>query len=237
MIVGDVTSVFDGADRLVARTEAGAGPERPGTTLVLLLGPGRRPGRGDRRAGKIIVRYACDPSGTSLAQQSYRIVDGHADATDADGRWRWLLPDADANVATHLGDDGSVLEQGAFDPYGRPDAGGSSVTDPKDKGSTLGFQGAITDAVTGSVVLGPRLYDPSTARFTSADSFVAGGLDLGLALDPLTGNRYLVAGANPVAFRRRPRPEGGAVPGGTALPPAPSSYRHVRSRLSPPYRR
>jgi hypothetical protein len=25
-------------------------------------------------------------------------------------------------------------------------------------------------------------------------------LDLGLALDPLTGNRYLFAGANPVAF-------------------------------------
>jgi hypothetical protein len=25
-------------------------------------------------------------------------------------------------------------------------------------------------------------------------------LDLGLALDPLTGNRYLLAGANPVAF-------------------------------------
>ncbi len=49
-------------------------------------------------------------------------------------------------------------------------------------------------------MLGPRLYDPSTARFSTADSFVAGGLDLGLALDPLTGNRYLFAGANPVAF-------------------------------------
>jgi RHS repeat-associated protein len=61
-------------------------------------------------------------------------------------------------------------------------------------------QGAITDRATGSVVLGPRLYDPSTARFSTADSFVAGGLDLGLALDPLTGNRYLFAGANPVAF-------------------------------------
>jgi hypothetical protein len=49
-------------------------------------------------------------------------------------------------------------------------------------------------------VLGPRRYDPSTARFSTADSYVAGGLDLGLALDPLTGNRYLFAGANPVAY-------------------------------------
>lgn len=50
-----------------------------------------------------------------------------------------------------------TLVRYACDPYGRPDAGGSSVTDPKDKGSTLGFQGAITDKVSGSVVLGPRL--------------------------------------------------------------------------------
>jgi hypothetical protein len=50
------------------------------------------------------------------------------------------------------------------------------------------------------VGLGPRRYDPSTTRFSTADSYVSGGLDLGLALDPLTGNRYLFAGANPVAF-------------------------------------
>ncbi len=48
---------------------------------------------------------------------------------------------------------------------------------------------------------------PSTARFSTADSYVSGGLDLSLALEPLTGNRYLFAGANPEAyFRRRPRP-------------------------------
>lgn len=135
-------------------------------------------------AGATLVRYACATSGAAIAQQSYRVIGGHADPTDTEGTWRWLLPDADANVATQLGDDGSVAEQSAFDPYGKPQAGGSSITDPKAKGSTLGFQGAITDRATGSVVLGPRLYDPSTARFSTADSFVSGGLDLGLALDP-----------------------------------------------------
>ncbi len=196
----DVTSIYDGTDRLISRSEPGAGPERSETTLYFYWGAGSSLAEETDGNGATLVRYACATSGAALAQQSYRVIDGHADPTDTGGTWRWLLPDVDGNVATQLNDDGSVAEQSAFDPYGKPQPGGSSVTDPKAKGSTLGFQGAITDKVTGSVVLGPRLYDPSTARFSTADSFVSGGLDVGLALDPLTGNRYLFAGANPVAF-------------------------------------
>jgi RHS repeat-associated protein len=196
----DVTSVYDGADRLISRTEPGAGPDRAETILYFYWGGGASLAEEADGAGNTLVRYACDTSGNALAQQSYRVVNGHADPTDTEGTWRWLLVDADANVATQLNDDGTVAEQSAFNPYGKPQAGGSSVTDPKQRGSTLGFQGAITDRVSGSAVLGPRLYDPSTARFSTADSFVSGGLDLGLALDPLTGNRYLFAGANPVAY-------------------------------------
>jgi RHS repeat-associated protein len=196
----DVTSVYDGADRLISRTEPGAGPDRAETILYFYWGGGASLAEETDGAGNTLVRYACDTSGNALAQQSYRVVNGAADPTDTEGTWRWLLVDVDANVATQLNDDGTVAEQSAFDPYGQPQAGGSSVTDPKQRGSTLGFQGAITDRASGSVVLGPRLYDPSTARFSTADSFVAGGLDLGLALDPLTGNRYLFAGANPVGY-------------------------------------
>jgi RHS repeat-associated protein len=196
----DVTSVYDGADRLSSRTEPGAGPDRAETILYFYWGGGASLAEEADGAGNTLVRYACDASGNALAQQSYRVVNGTADPTDTEGTWRWLLSDTDANVATQLNDDGTVAEQSAFDPYGQPQAGGSSVTDPKERGSTLGFQGAITDRASGSVVLGPRLYDPSTARFSTADSFVSGGLDLGLALDPLTGNRYLFAGANPVGY-------------------------------------
>jgi RHS repeat-associated protein len=64
----------------------------------------------------------------------------------------------------------------------------------------LGFQGDHTDPTTGSVILGPRQYDPTTARFTSPDVYAAGDLDLGLGTDELTGNRYLFAAANPVAY-------------------------------------
>jgi hypothetical protein len=149
----DVTTVSDGTGRLLSRNEPGAGPDRPGTTLYFYWGPGATLAEESDGAGNTLVRYACATSGAAIAQQSYRIVDGAADPSDTEGTWRWLLSDADADVATVVGDDGAVVEQKAFDPYGRPHAGGSSVTDPKDKGSTLGFQGAITDKVTGSVVL------------------------------------------------------------------------------------
>jgi RHS repeat-associated protein len=120
------------------------------------------------------------------------------------------------------------VERLDLDPYGKPQAGGSSVTDPKAKGSTLGFQGAITDKVSGSVVLGPRLYDPSTARFSTADSFVAGGLDLGLALEspPATATSSPSQPRGPL--RRRPRPLTAASAGAMwDIPPDGATRRWV----------
>lgn len=61
---------------------------------------------------------------------------------------------------------------------------------------------AVTDRLTGRVVLGPRQYDPMTLRFGAPDTFIASDLDVDLATDELTGNRYLFAAANPVAFTR-----------------------------------
>jgi hypothetical protein len=143
MTADDVTSVFDGADRLVARTEAGAGPERPGTTLYFYWGMGATLAEETDGAGNTVVRYACATTGAAIAQQSYRIANGAADPS-GEGTSRWLLSDADANVATVVGDDGAVVEQKAFDPYGAPQAAGSTTTDARASSSTLGFQGAIT---------------------------------------------------------------------------------------------
>ena len=36
-------------------------------------------------------------------------------------------------------------------------------------GTSLGFQAALTDGTTKKVMLGPRQYDPGTARFTNPD--------------------------------------------------------------------
>jgi RHS repeat-associated protein len=87
----------------------------------------------------------------------------------------------------------------SYDPYGAQDPMGSAVGQGEEE-SSLGFQAAQTDKVTGRILLGPRQYDPTTERFTTADSFVSSSADLSLGTDPLTGNRYLFAAANPVAF-------------------------------------
>ncbi|MDQ3569872.1 MAG: AHH domain-containing protein [Actinomycetota bacterium] len=196
----DVAYVYDSNDRLISRHEPNAPPERAKATLYFHWQGGAALNEETDGAGRSLVRYLTDPLNRSLAQQGFRVSSGRADPADTNGTWKWLLPDPDGNVATHLLDNQAVAEQGAWDPYGRPQKAGSSQPDPTKKGSSLGFQGALTDRVNGSVVLGPRQYDPTTARFVTPDTFVAGDLDLELGLDALTGNRYLFAGANPTMF-------------------------------------
>ncbi|MGH2751232.1 MAG: RHS repeat-associated core domain-containing protein [Actinomycetota bacterium] len=89
----------------------------------------------------------------------------------------------------------------AYDPYGATNAAGSGIAvGERDPETELGYQSESADAVTGNILVGPRQYDPTTQRFTTADVFIDAGSDLSLATDPLTGNRYLFAAANPVAL-------------------------------------
>lgn len=198
----DVEYVYDTADRLIARTETPAtGP--PQTTLYFYWGTGDTLAEETDGTGATLARYLEDGDGQIIGQETHGRdpLTGNRNPADA-GTWKWLLWDTAGNIATHLSDDTTpqVTEQAAFDPYGKPERGGTSTPDSQSKGSTLGFQGALTDKQTGSVVLGARQYDPTTARFTTPDTFVAGHLDMALGTDELTGNRYLFAAANPVAF-------------------------------------
>ncbi|HVE45304.1 MAG TPA: DUF6531 domain-containing protein [Acidimicrobiales bacterium] len=189
----DVDYVYDTTDRLVARTETSAtAAER---TLYFYWGTSGNLAEEADGGGATNVVYLVDDDQEALGQEPI------PRQLSALRTWTWLLPDASGNVATHLDVGGAVVQQSAYDPYGKDDKGGSAkkigVTAPN---SSLGFQSALTDKVTGAVVLGPRQYDPTTSRFTTPDVFVASALDLQLGGDELTGNRYLFAGANPVAF-------------------------------------
>jgi RHS repeat-associated protein len=48
--------------------------------------------------------------------------------------------------------------------------------------------------------MGARRYGPNTGRFLQSDAFAGALGDLGLALDPLTQNRYALAGGNPISY-------------------------------------
>jgi RHS repeat-associated protein len=189
---GSITSyVYDGFDRLVARTDTPANGSAATTTLYFYWGLGNSLAEESDGSGATSVRYLTDESGNPIAQEVY--------ATPGVGTptWTWLLQNAHGDVATQVDDNGGVTEQDAYKPYGGKDANGST---PGAHGSTLGFGSAVTDSKTGTLVLGARQYDPTTARFITPDNLVAGALDLQLGTDTLTGNRFLFAAANPVSF-------------------------------------
>lgn len=148
-------------------------------------------------AGEAIVTYLLDGDGSPVAHETHRSPNGSRNATPT---WVWLLDDSEGNVATHVLDAGEVLEQASYQPYGRKDNAGSPTKANGYAGSSLGYQSDLTDPKTNKLLLGPRQYDPSTLRFSTPDTYAAADLDLALGVDELTGNRYVFAASNPVAF-------------------------------------
>lgn len=142
-----------------------------------------------------------DASGDSKVTY-FRTPEGNALAQQRNGVWTWLLEDPHGSAAAHLKKENgtaTITSQQSFDPYGAPNEERQKESSNSSK-STLGFQGAHTDEDTDRLLLGSRQYDPQTQRFTTPDYFVQGPANLSLGTDPLTGNRYVFAAANPVAF-------------------------------------
>lgn len=195
----DVDYLYDSADRVLSRVQTKAGVVST-TLFFYAAGSGQLLEETDA-AGKTKTRYLLDGEGEPVGQQTYTLNPDGSSAAPAGEKWTWLLNDALGNTATVVDDTGAVIEQKAFDPHGKPESGGSKTsTASGTPTTTVGFQSARTDEVTGRVMLGQRQYDPSTARFTTPDVYAAGMLDLQLGTDSLTGNRYLFAGANPMSF-------------------------------------
>jgi RHS repeat-associated protein len=196
----DVSYVYDTGGAVISRFDPNAPADSPKATLYFRWGAADRLVEETDGLGETVTRYLTDDDGETVAQLKYRVAAGHRDPSDTVGNWQWLLRDPSDSIATITTNDGTVQEQAAFDPYGKPAKAGSSQPDTSKRASSLGYQGSLTDKATGNLLLASRQYDPTTARFTAPDVFVAGMLDLAVGTDSLTGNRYLFAAANPVAF-------------------------------------
>jgi RHS repeat-associated protein len=184
-----VTYVYDGAGRILERVEAGS-PQK--VYLHFYLGPtSTSVAEETNQAGAVQMRYTCTPGGQAVEQLDN--ISGHSNG------WTWYGYDSRGNIGNRMDDGGTVQETKAYSPYGKDDVGGNS-TDTNKTTSRLGFQGAWKDPIGQQYAIGARTYDPNAGRFTSADSYAGAGLDLALQYDPLTGNRYLYAGANPTGF-------------------------------------
>jgi RHS repeat-associated protein len=189
---------YDGLGRLATRrTDAGE------TTLFFHFGLVDQVAVEETTGGtpSSTTRYLLNSFGAPLGQVT-------------DGTSSYFVPDLRGNLTQLLSPSdsgGNVDVKGifAYDPYGKPkqdlDGSGDPTSDSltntaSGADSRLRYQMAPHDPLTGNYNLGPRLLNPSINRFVGADFYAAGAANLALQVDPLTGNRYLYAGANPAGL-------------------------------------
>lgn len=136
--------------------------------------------------------YMLDSTGAPLGQDR---DDEHL--PPGTSRQTFFVTDPRANV-TQVFDYGqhTVVEAFGYDPFGKDKP--AQITQLPGHDTTLRYQLAPRDRRNGTYAIGPRIYDPDIHRFVSVDEFTNAVPNLDLALDPLTGNRYLYAGADPV---------------------------------------
>lgn len=127
--------------------------------------------------------------------------------------------DVQGSVSQLIGDSGQVKASYGYSAYGGEDAPDSDAealtTGDTDKQAPVnpyrytgrrmdsGSAGSNTPPVpagSASYDMGARRYGPDMGQFLQRDQYQHALSDLGLALDPLTQNRYALAGGNPISF-------------------------------------
>ncbi|MEX2553660.1 MAG: RHS repeat-associated core domain-containing protein [Actinomycetota bacterium] len=141
--------------------------------------------------GAVSTRYLVD---------SFGVARGKLDIGNSTGR-SYYMTDPRANLTQMIGASDQALKAVfAYDPYGKDKTALSKKIDGTNWDSRLKFQMAPKDPKTGAYNIGARLLNPTINRFVGSDNYVAAAANLDLQVDPLTGNRYLYAGANPAGL-------------------------------------
>jgi RHS repeat-associated protein len=109
--------------------------------------------------------------------------------------------DPHGSVSLLVADDGSVTASYGYTAYGATDP---ALTDgPGTAAQPLNpyrYEGKRLDSGSGTLDMGARRYSPTDGRFLQQDLYFGSLADLSLSTDPLTGNRYALAGGNPLGF-------------------------------------
>ncbi|MQB01887.1 MAG: hypothetical protein GEU78_16680, partial [Actinobacteria bacterium] len=135
------------------------------------------------------------------------------------------------NAAGDSTADSTVKAAYGYDAYGEEDK--ELTSDPEEVTGASGTDDPLNayrytakrfDSGSGTLDMGARRFGPDTARFLQPDLFKGALANLGLSSDPITGNRYALAGGNPLSYiewdGHAPLLDGhgGAVDGPTAGP-------------------
>jgi RHS repeat-associated protein len=173
----DVSYTLDALDRVLSRTASGT------ITSYTYRGTGEEAAKAQVGAATPIF-YAFSPGGP-LAQRT---------GTDA-ATLRYFVKDLHGDVVGLAATTGTNPMKGSilYSPWGVPGTKtGEFATFPAQ--GHLGFQGQLTDALTGQVDMLTRNYEPTLGRFTKPDVL------FGEATDPTSLNQFVYGADSPVTF-------------------------------------
>ena len=121
----------------------------------------------------------------TLGRTPFGVLVSASDGSSTD----WVVPDRHGDVSIGLAvGSGSIDFTRVFDPFGAVIATSGST------GIPVGFQGDVTDSVTGDVWMGARWFAPSVGSFRTRDSWA------GDVTEPGTLNRYAYGLADPLGM-------------------------------------
>ncbi|MEU3255206.1 DNRLRE domain-containing protein [Streptomyces sp. NPDC006997] len=183
---------FDPLDRTASKTADGK------TTTFNYLGLSGEV-LNEEVAGELTKSYQYSPWGQRLSQTKH-----NADSTSEDGYYGY---NSHTDVETLTDSTGNTKATYGYTAYGSDDTSDFSgidkpdSTDPtKDTYNPYRYNAKRWDAQSGTYDMGFRDYNPGLNRFTTRDMYNGALADMGLGVDPYSGNRYAFGGGNPTSF-------------------------------------
>ena len=200
---------YDAFDRPVEETENHPGFATPRATLFKYIGLSDDVSEEEQRNGSPegslneTKSYSYDAFGKRIGLNDKRPDGSSKDftyGTDVHGSISLLLDETGKAQAaygyTAYGDSDTELTE-ERDPW---DAGGTRVLTPDNPLNPYRYSDKRLDSGSSTLDMGARRFAPGTASFLQEDVYDDALNDLGLSLDPLTQNRYSLAGGNPISF-------------------------------------
>lgn len=214
---------YDALDRVLEQTESHDGAATdPRTTLLTYLGLSNQLTEEEHRnaAGLELTTksYSYDAWGHRLAVTNDVTDAGSPGSGDPAAETYTYGHDVHGSVSLLINQAGTASASYGYRPYGGADdaltVGDFDPSDPdetEDPATGLDpradnplnpfrYSARRYDSGSGTVDMGARRFGPDTGRFLQRDHLSSALADLGLSVDPISGNRYSLAGGNPVSF-------------------------------------
>ncbi|MBA2947606.1 golvesin C-terminal-like domain-containing protein [Streptomyces himalayensis] len=152
----------------------------------------------EKVAGELTKSYQYSPWGERLSQ-----IKHNSDGTTEDGYYGY---NSHTDVETLTDKDGNAKATYGYTAYGKDDEteftgiDKPDAADPtKEAYNPYRYNAKRWDAQSGTYDMGFRDYNPGLNRFTTRDMYNGALADMGLGVDPYTGNRYAFTGGNPTS--------------------------------------